>query len=117
MSSSLFYAQGMADHLSHEPAKGFFSQYGQAFQIIGIGCQSPAAGFGDQIGIRVPESADLRYINPRFNTDHHIFLQDVIAAPGNKGTFMVAQSDAVSGPVEQIFFITLGNKSKHLYLT
>ncbi len=60
MASSLFDTQGMADHLSHEPAKGFFSQYGQAFQIIGIGCQSPAACFGDQIGIRVPESADLR---------------------------------------------------------
>ncbi len=50
----------------------------------------------------MPYPANIRDINAWFDTDEHIFLENLLAAFSYPWTFMIAQPKPMSGAVKQI---------------
>jgi len=49
------------------------------------------------------ETAKAFDIDPRFDADHHVFGQDVLAAQGHPGRLMPGDPKSVAGAVQDVF--------------
>lgn len=79
----------------------------QRLKIVGVLRDALVAVLRHQHRVRMPEPADLREVQRRFDADDHVLGQHVLAARAQPGLLVIAQPDAVSCAVDNAVAVTI----------